>query len=227
MKVGIITFPGSNRERDMAWITRQVLQCPTRLIWHTETTVEDCDVLILPGGFSYGDYLRCGAIARFAPIMPAVSRHAEQGKLVLGVCNGFQILTEANLLPGALIRNQSLKFVCTWVHLRVERVLAPWTTLYHPAEVLKIPVAHGEGNFYADPETLAQLEAKGQIVFRYVDAAGAMTPEANPNGSLANIAGICNAAGNVLGLMPHPENASDPILGLTDGLRLFKGMLQL
>ncbi|WP_287128432.1 phosphoribosylformylglycinamidine synthase subunit PurQ [Candidatus Cyanaurora vandensis] len=225
MKVGVIVFPGSNRERDVAWVTRELLQCPTRLVWHTETDVSDCDTLILPGGFSYGDYLRCGAIARFAPVMPAVTRHAEQGKPVLGICNGFQVLTEAHLLPGALVRNHSLKFVCTWVHLRVEQVRLPWTARYQPGEVLKVPIAHGEGRYYADPVTLAELEGNGQVLFRYVTPTGEAAPQANPNGSLNNIAGICNRAGNVLGLMPHPENASDPVLGLTDGLRLFKGML--
>jgi len=224
MNIGIITFPGSNRERDAAWVTRGLLGCPTRLIWHTETDVSDCDVLLLPGGFSYGDYLRCGAIARFAPVMPAVAEHVAQGKRVLGVCNGFQILTEAGLLPGALMRNRGLKFICGWVHLRVESTNI-WTQLYNPGEILHIPIAHGEGNYYADPNTLAELERNGQVVFRYVSASGEVTEAANPNGSLANIAGICNAQGNVLGLMPHPENASDPLLGFTDGLRLFKGLL--
>jgi phosphoribosylformylglycinamidine synthase subunit PurQ / glutaminase len=225
MKIGIITFPGSNRERDAAWITRHLLQCPTRIIWHTETDVSDCDVLILPGGFSYGDYLRCGAIARFAPVMPAVAAHAEAGKLVLGICNGFQILTEAGLLPGALVRNQGLKFICTWVHLRVERTDTPWTRLYTPGTVLRVPIAHGEGNYYASDETLRDLEANGQILWRYCNAQGETTPESNPNGSLHHIAGVMNARGNVMGLMPHPENASDPVLGITDGLRLFQGLL--
>ncbi|WP_218082496.1 phosphoribosylformylglycinamidine synthase subunit PurQ [Anthocerotibacter panamensis] len=225
MKIGIITFPGSNRERDAAWITREILGYPTRILWHTETDIADCDILILPGGFSYGDYLRCGAIARFAPIMPQVAEHARRGKLVLGVCNGFQILTEAGLLPGALVRNRGLKFICDWVHLRIERTDNPWTHLYSPGEVIQVPIAHGEGNYYADPETLTALEANGQVIFRYVTANAGVTDAANPNGSLNNIAGVISCAGNVLGLMPHLENASDPALGLTGGLRLFKGLL--
>ncbi len=217
MKVGIILFPGSNRERDAAWITQHVLGLPTRIIFHTETDLQGCDVLILPGGFSYGDYLRCGAIARFAPVMALVADHARHGGLVLGICNGFQILTEAGLLPGALVRNQGLKFICRWVDLKVEHTHQPWTRLYTPGEVIRLPIAHGEGNYFADPDLLQELEDRRQIVFRYVDP--------NPNGSLHNIAGVANAQGNVLGLMPHPENASDPALGFTDGLRLFKSLL--
>ncbi len=227
MKIGIIVFPGSNRERDAQMITQDILGCPTRLIWHTETAISDCEVLILPGGFSYGDYLRCGAIARFAPVMRALADHVAQGKFVLGICNGFQILTEAQLLPGALLRNRGLKFICRYVHLRVERTDTFWTGLYQPQEILRIPIAHGEGNYYCDSKTLQELESHRQIIFRYCTPEGEVTESANPNGSLANIAGIINRQGNVLGLMPHPENASDPALGLTDGLRLFKGFLPL
>jgi phosphoribosylformylglycinamidine synthase len=221
VKFGVIVFPGSNCDRDVAYVTESLLQQPTRMVWHEESDLSDLDVIIVPGGFSYGDYLRCGAIARFSPAMQATIKHAEQGKLVLGICNGFQVLTEAGLLPGALVRNRDLHFICDRVPLRVERTDLPWTQHYQKGAVITLPIAHGEGNYYADAGTLAELEANGQIVFRY--ATDALS--SNPNGSLNNIAGICNREGNVLGMMPHPERASDPLLGGTDGLQLFKGIL--
>jgi phosphoribosylformylglycinamidine synthase subunit PurQ / glutaminase len=225
MKFGVIVFPGSNCDRDIVTVTRGVLNQPTRMIWHTETDVSDCDVVVIPGGFSYGDYLRCGAIARFSPVMAAVSDHARRGRIVLGICNGFQVLTESGLLPGALVRNRNLQFVCDRVMVKVERNDLAYTTAYSKGQVIEIPIAHGEGCYYAEPETLEDLEASGQVIFRYTNRAGLATPEANPNGSLNNIAGICNKAGNVLGMMPHPERASDSALGATDGLPFFKSLV--
>ncbi|QOV23957.1 phosphoribosylformylglycinamidine synthase subunit PurQ [Anabaenopsis elenkinii] len=217
MKFGVLVFPGSNCDRDVAYVTRDLLGQPTRMVWHQETDIADLDVIIIPGGFSYGDYLRCGAIARFSPVMQQVIAHAESGKFVLGICNGFQVLTEAGLLPGALTRNQDLHFICDRAPLTVERTDIPWTQAYSTNETITLPIAHGEGRFYADKSTLAALEDHGQVVFRYAGD--------NPNGSLNNIAGICNRQGNVLGMMPHPERASDASLGPTDGLRLFQGLL--
>lgn len=225
MKFGVIVFPGSNCDRDVAMVTRDLLQQPTRMVWHEESDLSDLDVIIVPGGFSYGDYLRCGAIARFSPALQATIRHAEQGKWVLGICNGFQVLTEAGLLPGALMRNRDLHFVCDRVPLRVERNDLPWTQQYQKGQIITLPIAHGEGCYYAAPDTLAELEANNQILFRYCDSDGKITSASNPNGSLNNIAGICNRRGNVLGMMPHPERASDPMLGNTDGIHLFKGLL--
>ncbi len=225
VKFGVIVFPGSNCDRDVAYVTQALLQQPTRMVWHEESDLADLDVIVVPGGFSYGDYLRCGAIARFSPAMQATVKHAEQGKLVLGICNGFQVLTEAGLLPGALVRNRDLHFICDRVPLRVERTDLPWTQHYQKDEVITLPIAHGEGNYYADAETLAALEADQQIVFRYATAAGNTDSSSNPNGSLNNIAGICNRQGNVLGMMPHPERASDPLLGGVDGIHLFEGIL--
>lgn len=218
MKFGVLVFPGSNCDRDVLYVTRDLLKQPTRMVWHEETDISDLDVVIVPGGFSYGDYLRCGAIARFSPVMKATVEHANQGKLVLGICNGFQVLTEAGLLPGALVRNRDLHFICDRVPLRVERTDTPWTKLYQTGEVITLPIAHGEGNYYADADTLARLEDNGQVLFRYEGE--------NPNGSLNNIAGICNDKGNVLGMMPHPERASEQILGGTDGFKLFEGLLK-
>jgi len=217
MKFGVVVFPGSNCDRDIVTVTSGILQQPTRTIWHQETDISDIDAIVIPGGFSYGDYLRCGAIARFAPVMQAVKAHAAQGKYVLGVCNGFQILTEAGLLPGALVRNRDLHFICDRVGLRVERHDLVWTRNYAQNQEINLPIAHGEGCYYADPATLKELEDNNQIVFRYSDP--------NPNGSLSNIAGICNREGNVLGMMPHPERAADPILGNTDGRALFEGLI--
>lgn len=225
MKFGVIVFPGSNCDRDIATVTRGLLNQPTRMIWHTETDISDCDVVVIPGGFSYGDYLRCGAIARFSPVMAAVSDHARCGRIVLGICNGFQVLTESGLLPGALVRNRNLQFVCERVSLKVERNDLAYTTAYTKGQVIEVPIAHGEGCYYADAATLEDLEASAQVIFRYTDSAGLVTPEANPNGSMNNIAGICNKTGNVLGMMPHPERASDPALGATDGLPFFKSLV--
>ncbi|MEH1882128.1 phosphoribosylformylglycinamidine synthase subunit PurQ [Nostoc sp.] len=218
MKFGVVVFPGSNCDRDVAYVTRDLLLQPTRMVWHQETDIADLDILIVPGGFSYGDYLRCGAIARFSPVMQQVVEHAQKGKFVIGICNGFQVLTEAGLLPGVLTRNRDLHFICDRVPLKVERTNLSWTQAYTTNEVITLPIAHGEGRFYADEATLAEIEANGQVVFRYAGE--------NPNGSLNNIAGICNRQGNVLGMMPHPERASDPMLGNSDGLRLFQGLLE-
>ncbi|MBD3881542.1 phosphoribosylformylglycinamidine synthase subunit PurQ [Phormidium tenue FACHB-886] len=226
MKFGVIVFPGSNCDRDVAMVVRDVLQQPTRMVWHEDSDLSDLDVVILPGGFSYGDYLRCGAIARFSPAMQSTLEHAKQGKLVLGVCNGFQVLTEMGLLPGALMRNRDLHFVCDRVPLRVERTDLPWTQNYQPGQVVTLPIAHGEGCYYASPDTLAELEENQQVLFRYCTTAGTVTEASNPNGSLHNIAGICNRHGNVLGMMPHPERAADPLLGNTDGIHLFQGILK-
>jgi len=225
MKTGVIVFPGSNCDRDAAMVTRDVLGLPTRMVWHEESDLSGLDLVIVPGGFSYGDYLRCGAIARFSPAMQAVVQHAQRGGLVLGICNGFQVLTEAGLLPGALVRNRDLHFICDRVLLRVERADTPWTQRYSPHQVITLPIAHGEGCYYADADTLAALEEHQQILFRYCAADGSLTEASNPNGSLGNIAGICNRRGNVLGMMPHPERAADPALGSTDGLKLFEGAL--
>ena len=225
MKFGVVVFPGSNCDRDVVWVTQGILGQPTRTIWHEETDISDIDVVVIPGGFSYGDYLRCGAIARFSPVMREVVKHASEGKFVLGICNGFQVLTEAGLLPGALIRNQDLHFICDRVPVKVERTGTPWTSAYAVGEVIELPIAHGEGRYYADADTLAQLEGNGQILFRYCTAAGEVSKAGNSNGSLNNIAGICNQQGNVLGMMPHPERASDPMLGGTDGVALFEGLL--
>ncbi|URR34547.1 phosphoribosylformylglycinamidine synthase subunit PurQ [Thermosynechococcus sp. HN-54] len=231
LKVGIVVFPGSNCDRDVAYVTSELLGWPTELLWHEETNLANYDLIVLPGGFSFGDYLRCGAIARFSPIMAAVKDHAAAGKWVLGICNGFQILTEAKLLPGALVRNRDLHFICDRVHLRLEAKERPWLQGYGEKTVIRLPIAHGEGCYYADAATLAELEANRQVLFRYADAQGNVTPESNPNGSLNNIAGICNAAGNVLGMMPHPERAADPALchspsdHTLDGLQLFKSLL--
>lgn len=229
VKFGIIVFPGSNCDRDVAWVTQGLLQQPTRMVWHEERDLDDLDVIIVPGGFSYGDYLRCGAIARFSPAIQATVDHAQKGKFVLGICNGFQVLTEAGLLPGALVRNRDLHFICDRVPLRVERTDLPWTQGYSQKQLISLPIAHGEGSYYADPATLNDLEAHGQVLFRYCTATAEIDETGNPNGSLHNIAGICNRTGNVLGMMPHPERAADPALatqgGNTDGLPLFEGVM--
>ena len=225
MKFGVIVFPGSNCDRDVAMVVRDLLQQPTRMVWHEDSDLSDLDGVIVPGGFSYGDYLRCGAIARFSPAMQSTLQHANQGKLVLGICNGFQVLTEMGLLPGALVRNRDLHFVCDRVPLRVERTNLPWTQAYQSAQVITLPIAHGEGCYYANADTLAELEEHQQVLFRYCAADGTVDQASNPNGSLNNIAGICNRRGNVLGMMPHPERAADPMLGNTDGIHLFQGLL--
>lgn len=225
MKFGVIVFPGSNCDRDVAMVTEGILNQPTRMIWHQETDIDDIDVIIIPGGFSYGDYLRCGAVARFSPVMKSIIAHAEAGKYVLGICNGFQVLTEAGLLPGALIRNRDLHFICDQVPIRIEHNNSIWTKNYQPSQLVCFPIAHGEGNYYADEDTLKQLEDNGQILFRYASEKGEINAQSNPNGSCKNIAGITNEKGNVLGMMPHPERASDPVLGFTDGKALFTGLL--
>jgi phosphoribosylformylglycinamidine synthase subunit PurQ / glutaminase len=218
MKFGVVVFPGSNCDRDVAYVTRDILQQPTRMVWHQDTDISDLDVIIIPGGFSYGDYLRCGAIAKFSPVMQQVIAHAKSGKLVLGICNGFQVLTEAGLLPGALTRNRDLHFICDRVPLKVEKNSLVWTQQYSKGEIITLPIAHGEGRFYASEDTLKAIEDNDQVVFRYEND--------NPNGSLNNIAGICNSTGNVVGMMPHPERASDTMLGNTDGLKMFAGLLE-
>ena len=225
MNVSVIVFPGANCDRDAAYVTRDLLGQPTQMVWHEDNDLQNADLVIVPGGFSYGDYLRCGAIARFSPALQATVKHAHRGGLVLGICNGFQILTEAGLLPGALVRNQGLHFICDRVPLRVERTDLVWTRDYQADDIITLPIAHGEGCYYADPDTLRSLEDNRQIIFRYCSAAGETTPESNPNGSINNIAGICNRAGNVLGMMPHPERASDALLYNTDGLALFKSAI--
>ncbi|NMF66420.1 phosphoribosylformylglycinamidine synthase I [Brasilonema octagenarum UFV-E1] len=218
MNFGVVVFPGSNCDRDVAYVTRDLLKQPTRMIWHQETDISDVDLMIIPGGFSYGDYLRCGAIARFSPVMQQVIEHAQKGKFVLGICNGFQVLTEAGLLPGALVKNRDLHFICDRVPVKVERTDLQWTQGYQNGEIITLPIAHGEGQYYADDSTLSEIENNGQVLFRYEGD--------NPNGSVNNIAGICNRQGNVLGMMPHPERASDPMLGGSDGLKLFQGLLE-
>ncbi len=224
MKSAVIRFPGSNCDQDCVLALRE-FGVETDYVWHKETSVSGYDLIVLPGGFSYGDYLRCGAIARFSPIMKAVREAAAAGTLVLGTCNGFQILCEAGLLPGALIRNRSLHFVCQHQHVRVEDVANPFLHTIRTGALLKLPIAHGEGCYVADPATLRELNNHGQILLRYADAAGAATDAANPNGSAENIAGIVNAARNVFGLMPHPERACDPRLGSTDGRAVFEAIL--
>lgn len=225
MKFGIVTFPGSNCDEDAYVAVTQALGAPAVRLWHKDHDLQGADVVILPGGFSYGDYLRAGAIARFSPIMREVIAHANRGGPVLGICNGFQILCEAHLLPGALLRNASLQFVSEAVTLRVETADTRYTNRYEVGQQLRIPVAHGDGRFTIDADGLRALEDAGQVVFRYCDREGAVTPQANPNGSLDNIAGIINAGGNVLGMMPHPERAVDARLGSTDGLALFESLL--
>jgi phosphoribosylformylglycinamidine synthase I len=217
MKFGVIVFPGSNCDHDAFYATGHNLGQKAEYIWHDSADLGGVDAVILPGGFSYGDYLRCGAIAKFSPVMRAVKRFAADGGLVMGICNGFQILVECGLLPGALIRNRSLKFICRDVHLRVETVNAPFTSAAHKGEILRMPIAHGEGCYFADDRTLDELEAEDRVLFRYLD---------NPNGSLRDIAGILNPERNVMGMMPHPERATEPLMGSTDGLTIFESVLR-
>jgi phosphoribosylformylglycinamidine synthase len=226
MKFGVIIFPGSNCDHDAYWAFKEVCGQPATLLWHDSQDLENCDVIVVPGGFSYGDYLRTGAIARFSPIMQSVKRFAEGGGLVLGICNGFQILCEAHLLPGVLLRNKGLKYVCKPVHLRVESINTALTRGLTPGEVLEIPIGHGEGNYFCDEATLQQLHKREQVIFRYCTAQGEITPKANPNGSLENIAGICNEGRNVVGMMPHPERASEELLGMRDGLKLLHALVE-
>ena len=225
MKSAVIVFPGSNRERDAARAIEAVSGRKPIMAWHADPELPDVDLIVLPGGFSYGDYLRCGAIAARSPVMRDVVDKARRGVTVLGICNGFQILTEAGLLPGALMRNRGLAFICHDAHLRVERIDTAFTRRYRPGQVVRFPVAHGEGNYFADEETLRRLDGEGRVLFRYVTPAGEMTDAGNRNGSRLNIAGILNERGNVLGLMPHPENHIDPLAGGTDGRPLFESLL--
>ena len=225
MKFAIVQFPGSNCDQDCLAAINGMAGMRAEYVWHKETSLSAFDAVILPGGFAYGDYLRCGAIARFSPIMAAVIKEARAGKLILGTCNGFQVLCEAGLLPGALVRNRSLRFVCDLAITRVEVTDSPFTCCCAEGELLRLPIAHGEGCFYTDPETLAELQSHRQIILRYADAGGRIVPEANPNGSLENIAGICNRERNVFGLMPHPDRAADVRLGSADGLKIFQSMI--
>ncbi|OLE36953.1 MAG: phosphoribosylformylglycinamidine synthase I [Actinobacteria bacterium 13_1_20CM_3_68_9] len=225
MNTGVVVFPGTWSDRDCAHALGNVLEQPVRYVDHREQQLDGLDLVILPGGFSYGDYLRCGAIARFAPVMEAIIDFANRGGLVLGICNGFQILQEARLLPGALLRNASCEFRCEWVNLRVEQSESAFTHDCRPGQVLRIPISHGEGNFFADADTLDAIERNGQVVFRYCGPDGRVTAGANPNGSLRNIAGIANAKGNVVGMMPHPERACEALLGGVDGLAVFRSAI--
>ena len=222
---GVIVFPGSNCDKDALDAVGRICGQNAQLVWHKETDLNDFNALVLPGGFSYGDYLRAGSIARFAPVMEKIMKFAHNGGLVIGICNGFQVLTETGLLPGALMRNRDLRFICREVYLRVERADTSFTSLYDVGQVLSIPIAHNEGSYYLPSDQLMELEANGQVVFRYCDATGKVTDSANPNGSINNIAGIINSSGNVLGMMPHPERRSDPLLGRPDGANLFRSVI--
>jgi phosphoribosylformylglycinamidine synthase I len=225
MRWAVVQFPGSNCDQDVVHVLKNVLRQEVELVWHKDTSLRDAEVVVLPGGFSYGDYLRCGAIARFSPIMPAVKEAAAEGRTVLGICNGFQILCEAGLLPGVLVRNSSLHFRCETRPIRVESARGRFTSAYEPGQVLHLPIAHGEGNYVADEATLDRLFAERQVLFTYSDPAGHVTDDSNPNGASRHIAGITNRGGNVLGLMPHPERASEAILGSADGRGLFESIL--
>lgn len=224
MKFGVIIFPGSNCDHDAYWTAEQVLKQQATFLWHESHDLENCDVVIVPGGFSYGDYLRTGAIAKFSPVMESVRKFAAGGGLVIGICNGFQILCESGLLPGALMRNSGLKYVCKPVHIRVEIAATPFTNACQQGEVLCIPIGHMDGNYFCDESTLAELQRDKRVVFRYSTPQGEITRAANPNGSLDNIAGICSPDRNVLGMMPHPERASEPTLGCVDGFKIFESL---
>jgi phosphoribosylformylglycinamidine synthase len=227
MMFAIINFPGSNADHDVYHVAKHVLGRAARFIWHKERDLRGADVVVLPGGFSYGDYLRTGAIARFSPVMDEVKKFAARGGHVIGICNGFQILLEAGLLPGAVLRNASLKYVCRDVHLKVENAMTPFTRKYARGETIRIPIGHGDGNYFIDDEGLKRLEGEGQIAFRYTDASGKRGERgANPNGSLGDIAGVTNARGNVLGMMPHPERLAEGVLGGEDGKRLFESIVE-
>jgi phosphoribosylformylglycinamidine synthase len=226
MKAGVVVFPGSNCDHDALYAVNEVLHESAAFIWHQSQDLSGFDAVILPGGFSYGDYLRTGAIARFSPVMSAIARFARSGGLVLGVCNGFQILCEAGLLPGALMRNQGLRFICRHVHVRVETTATPFTSAAQAGQVLRLPIAHADGNYVCDAATLAELQQNGQIVFRYCASDARIDPAANPNGSLDAIAGICNRERNVMGMMPHPERAVEAALGSTDGLVVLRSLVQ-
>lgn len=226
MTFGIVVFPGSNCDYDCYWGLTRELNLPAKFLWHRQRNLEGVDCVVLPGGFAHGDYLRAGAIARFSPIMDSVVRHAEQGRPVIGICNGFQVLTEIGLLPGALLKNHTLRFIHETVKLRVDGQGTRFTRNYSPAQIIELPIAHGQGRYYALPEVIARLEAEKQILFRYCNAAGEAVSDANPNGSLNNIAGICNNAGNVMGMMPHPERRMNIRLGGIDGRALFESLAQ-
>jgi phosphoribosylformylglycinamidine synthase I len=225
MKCAVISFPGSNGDMDAVYALSDVLGTPAERVWRTETDLSRFDAVVLPGGFSYGDYLRAGAIARFAPVMDAVADFAAAGRPVLGICNGFQVLTEAGLLPGVLMRNAAMQFRSRWVHVRVERTETAWTADIPLGAILRMPIAHGEGRYVVDAETLRRLEIERQIVFRYCNASGASTPDADPNGATAHIAGVCNPAGNVVGLMPHPERGAEALIGGDDGIAILRSVL--
>jgi len=225
MKFGVIIFPGSNCDHDAYWTIQHVAKQQATFLWHESHDLENCDAIIVPGGFAYGDYLRTGAIAKFSPVMDSVRKFADGGGLVLGICNGFQILCESGLLPGALLRNAGLKYVCKPVHVRVQNADTPFTNACQRDEILTIPIGHMEGNYFCDSSTLDQLQRENNIVFKYSTAEGQITESANPNGSLENIAGICNHGRNVLGMMPHPERASEPALGGTQGLKIFESLV--
>jgi len=225
MKFGVIVFPGSNCDHDAYNVVSEVAKQPCSMIWHESEDLQKSDAIIVPGGFAYGDYLRTGAIAAFAPAMKAVKKFADKGGLVIGICNGFQILCEAGMLPGALMRNAGLKYICKQVYLRTETTNTPFTHTLKTGEVLMIPIGHMEGNYFCDAETLKRLQSQKRVVFRYSTAAGEATAAANPNGSLDNIAGICNEGHNVLGMMPHPDRSSEGLLGSADGLKLFQAMV--
>jgi phosphoribosylformylglycinamidine synthase subunit PurQ / glutaminase len=225
VKVSVIVFPGSNCDSDCWHVLNDVIQTKVQYVWHKETSLPDTDLVVLPGGFSYGDYLRTGAIARFSPVMRSVQEHAHAGKPVLGICNGFQILLETGLLPGAMLRNRSLRFVCKYVYLKTGNNQSLFTNRLKKDELLNIPIAHGEGNYFCDEKTLEELESKNRIVFRYASENGELGEEHNPNGSLSHIAGILNERGNVLGMMPHPERASEDILGTDDGNKIWESIL--
>jgi phosphoribosylformylglycinamidine synthase subunit PurQ / glutaminase len=226
MNFAVLQFPGTNREQDAVHILKNVLGHSANLVWHKDSSLGNADAIIVPGGFSYGDYLRTGSIARFSPVMQSLQEFAAQGGPVLGICNGFQILCEANLLPGALVRNRSLQFRCEHVFLKTENNDTPFTASIPAGKLMRVPIAHGEGCYFADPETLTKLNTNGQVLWRYVDAQGNATEISNPNGSLQNIAGVCNDQRNVAGLMPHPENASEGLLGSEDGRLIFESLVK-
>lgn len=226
MKFGVLVFPGSNCDHDTHYALGEVLGCPVAYLWHESHDLEGCDAILVPGGFAYGDYLRTGAIARFAPIMQAVRRFSDSGGLVMGICNGFQILCESGLLPGALMRNAGQRYICRHLHLRAETNDSPFTSVLTPGQILQMPIGHMEGNYFCDADTLAQLKRQDRIAFRYCTVDGEVSPKANPNGSLENIAGILSEGRNVLGMMPHPDRSSELMLGSADGLLLFQSVVR-
>jgi len=226
MKFGVVVFPGSNCDQDCFYVVKDVLKQPVKYIWHKDTELDNFDCIILPGGFSYGDYLRTGAVARFSPVMDSVIDFAKRGGIVIGICNGFQILLESGLLPGAMLRNTNLHFICKYVYIKTENIKTPFTNLCKKNQILKIPIAHNEGNYYIDDDGLKSLEKNGQIVFRYCSPDGDVNKESNPNGALANIAGIINREGNALGMMPHPERSSEAELGSEDGFLILRSILK-